>query len=130
MKKSIILCAIALAGFSFQGIANSEIPFENSISTEIKAASPFHLSIVKGDLATVQKLISLGSDVNEKWNGLTPAMYAARYNKTEILELLIIHGANLKAKCDRGHTALDYAKLSNATEAKEMITKALSTKKN
>ena len=70
----------------------------------------------KGDLETVSKLIDLGQDVNKKSNGLTPAMYAAKFNRVDILKLLLEKGAKLKIKSEKGMTAEQYAKLSNATD--------------
>ena len=129
MKKTIILSAIAMVFSLAQVNANSLPSHASDTSYEIKASSPFHLSIVKGDYETVVKLIDLGSDVNQKWNGMTPAMYAARYNRVEILQLLIDNGADLKKRCDKGKTAKYYAELSNATDAENLITETLSTKK-
>lgn len=127
MKKTIILSALALCCSLVAVDAKTENT--NSYSTlAIGESSPFHMSIVKGDIATVKKLINLGTDVNKKWNGLTPVMYAAKYNRTEILELLIDNGANLKAKCDKGHTAIEYAELSHADAAKSIIEKELEKK--
>ena len=88
-----------------------------TINTSKISVSPFCLAIVKGDLETVKKLIELGADVNEKSKGMTPAMYAAKYNKTAILQLLVKHGAEIKKKSEKGLTAMDYAKQSNATDA-------------
>lgn len=96
--------------------------------TETKTfnVSPFCMAIVKGDFETVKKLIAMGADVNAKSNGLTPLMYAAKYNRIEILNLLIDKGVNLKAKdSKKGYTALKFAELSNATEAKKILEKAL-----
>lgn len=89
--------------------------------------SPFCMAIVKGDFETVKKLISMGADVNERaGNGLTPVMFAARYNRTEILQLLIEEGADIKAKNPKnGFTALRYAELSNAREAYSILENAL-----
>ncbi|MGV8813453.1 MAG: ankyrin repeat domain-containing protein [Gelidibacter sp.] len=119
MKKTIIISALAL-GFAFNtSHATSSIqtvPSNTMIKTKI-SVSPFCLSIVKGDLDTVKKLIELGADVNEKSNGMTPAMYAAKYNRTDILEFLVKNGAELKKKSDNGWTAMDYAKRSNAKDA-------------
>jgi len=113
-------------------VANANFSNENhSISkelTEIKTfnVSPFCMAIVKGDFETVKKLIDMGADVNAKSNGLTPLMYAAKYNRIEILNLLIEKGVNLKAKdSKKGYTALKFAELSNATEAKKILKKAL-----
>jgi ankyrin repeat protein len=87
----------------------------------------FCKAIVNGDIETVQKLISLGEDVNQKSLGMTPAIVAARYNKAEILEILIAHGANLKIKSDKGYTALKTAEMSNAMEALQVIQDAVNS---
>lgn len=65
----------------------------------------------------VNKLIQLGADVNEASNGMTPAMYAAKYNRVDILELLVKNGAKLKKRSENGLNAMDYAKRSNAKDA-------------
>ncbi|WP_276389818.1 ankyrin repeat domain-containing protein [Eudoraea chungangensis] len=90
-----------------------------TVFTEVKALAlnSFCKAILQGDIETVKKLIDLGEDVNQKSLGMTPAMFAARYNKAEILELLIENGANLKMKSDKGYTAKKIAELSNAQDA-------------
>ena len=75
------------------------------------------VAISKGEIDLVKKLIDYGADVNEKSNGLTPLMIAARYNKVEIIKLLLANGAHLKEKNEIGITALKYAEISNAKEA-------------
>jgi len=119
MKKTIIISAIAL-GFAFT-TSNANTSVETAqFTTNIKSKvdiSPFCMSIVKGDLDTVKKLINLGADVNSKSNGMTPAMYAAKYNRVDILELLVTEGAELKKKSEKGLTAMEYAKQSNAKDA-------------
>ncbi len=119
MKKTIIITAIAL-GLSLTNLnATSTVANFNSLeSVQPKASvSPFCMSIVKGDIETVKKLIELGADVNQKSNGMTPAMYAARFNKVEILKLLVEKGADLNVKSTKGYKAEKYAELSNAKEA-------------
>lgn len=129
MKKTIIISAVALC-FSIATVSAS--PLKNStekystVSVLKFKVSPFCVSIAKGDFETVKKLIELGTDINQKSNGMTPAMYAARYNRTEILKLLISKGVDLKEKSHQGITALKYAELSNANEAAEIIKEALS----
>ena len=119
MKKTIVIIAIAL-GFSMTTLKASN-QITNSNATEFvktkSSVSPFCISIIKGDLDTVKKLIEFGADVNQKSNGMTPAMYAAKYNRVEILKLLIEKGANIEKESDKGMTAFDYAKLSNAKDA-------------
>lgn len=119
MKKTILITTLAL-GFSIATLNATNGIKEFSLLEVISSASnvsPFCLSIVKGDLDTVKKLIELGQDVNQKSNGLTPAMYAAKYNKIEILKYLVEKGAKLNLKSDVGFKAIKYAQLSNATEA-------------
>jgi len=83
--------------------------------------SSFCKAVIKGDLETVKRLIDLGEDVNQKSLGMTPAMFAARYNKVDVLEILIDNGADLNLKSNQGYTAKRYAELSNATDALELI---------
>ncbi|RXJ46107.1 ankyrin repeat domain-containing protein [Gelidibacter gilvus] len=119
MKKTIIISAIAL-GFAFH-TSNATTSIQTSkpssfVKTKV-SVNPFCVSIVKGDLETVKKLIQFGADVNEASNGMTPAMYAAKYNRVDILELLVKHGAELKKRTEKGLNAMDYAKRSNAKDA-------------
>ena len=125
MKKTIIVTAIAFCLAFTTSNANSEINYENETTAVKSNVSPFCLAIAKGDFDTVRKLVELGSDVNEKSDGMTPAMYAARYNRVDILKLLISKGAKLKVKSDRGLTAKDFAVISNATEVVSLIENAL-----
>ena len=80
MKKSAVIIAIAL-GFSFTTLhaTNDNVTTLTYETVTKRVVDPFCISIVKGDLDTVKKLIELGQDVNKKSNGLTPAMYAAKY---------------------------------------------------
>ncbi|WP_040278410.1 ankyrin repeat domain-containing protein [Psychroserpens damuponensis] len=117
MKKSAVIIAIAL-GFSFTTLhASNDIVTSSTYETVTKrAVDPFCISVVKGDLETVKKLIELGQDVNKKSNGLTPAMYAAKYNRLDILKLLVEKGAKLDVKSAKGMTAEKYAEASNAND--------------
>lgn len=118
MKKTAVIIAIAL-GFTVSS-SNASTPIMTYNNLEIvttkSQVNPFCTSIAKGDIETVKKLIELGEDVNRKSNGMTPSMYAARYNRVEILKLLLDHGAKLNARSDKGMTALKYAKQSNAVD--------------
>ena len=78
------------------------------------------------------KQIQMGNYEMVETTGLTTLMFAARHNKAKIAALLIKNGARLKTKSDRnGITALEFAELSNAKDAYEVINKALiEAKKN
>ncbi|KJD35819.1 ankyrin [Tamlana sedimentorum] len=131
MKKTIIISAIALSLGVTSVNANSISNDFNVVNYEyFFKVNSFCVSIAHGDLETVQKLIARGADVNQRSNGMTPAMYAAKFNRTDILKLLITHGADLKSKCSgKKMTALQYAKLHGAKDTAVIIKEALSKKK-
>lgn len=62
-------------------------------------------------------MIALGEDVNQKSLGMTPAIFAARYNKAEILKLLIDNGADIRIRSDSGYSIAKYAEAANAKDA-------------
>ncbi|WP_303317094.1 ankyrin repeat domain-containing protein [Flavivirga abyssicola] len=131
MKKSVIITAIALC-FSIVTV-NAKTITENTNTTNVEfvfKVNSFCVSIAKGDLETVQKLIERGADVNEMSNGMTPVMYAAKFNRTDILKLLIAKGANLKAKSAKKMTALKYAQLHGANDAAAIIKEAIAKSKS
>ena len=97
-----------------------EVHRESNIVNAFEINS-FCKAIIQGDVELVRKMIALGEDVNQKSLGKTPAHYAARYNKPEILELLIQNGANLKKRCDQGYSVKKYAELAKAKEALQVI---------
>lgn len=124
MRKTVLIIAVAMglitapSLFATNGTSTSNQFLEVNVKSEISA---FCKAIVKGDYETVEKLIELGTNVNEVSLGLTPAMYAAKFNKVEILKLLVEKGANLKLRSDKGFTAKRYAQLSNAQDALEYL---------
>ncbi|WP_158843915.1 ankyrin repeat domain-containing protein [Algibacter sp. L1A34] len=130
MKKSIIISAIALC-FSLGTVNATPVTSTDYTLVNVRyfKVNSFCVSIALGDIDTVMKLLSLGEDVNQVSNGMTPAMYAAKFNRTEILELLIIHGADLKAKNSKKMTAAKYAKIHGATDAGLIIKETLAEKK-
>ncbi|HDZ13329.1 hypothetical protein LCGC14_0822770 [marine sediment metagenome] len=121
MRKTVVtaaaVCLLAVSGLSAMDITNDMKVPSLHWGIENVDISSFCKAIVKGDFETVKSLIELGEDVNQKTLGMTPAMFAARYNRVDILELLIEHGANLKMRSDCGFSVKKYAELSNATDA-------------
>ena len=132
MKKLILAFAL------FTGVLVSAKSIEpnylisSSHSYYLTNVNSFCKEIQMGNYEMVETLINEGVDVNKKSTGLTPLMFAARHNKAKIAALLIKNGARLKTKSDRnGITALEFAELSNAKDAYEVINKALiEAKKN
>ena len=122
MKKSVIYLGLALVAFGNVAMASNEIStVKNPVELTGYAANPLNVAISKGEIDLVKKFIEYGADINETTNGLTPLMYAARYNQVEIIKLLLEKGANLKVKDERGFTALNHAENSKATEAVELL---------
>jgi len=119
MKKTILTAMACSMLMVTLAIAKTETSNNISYVTELiveKELSTFCKAIMKGDVDTVKRLIDLGEDVNAKSLGMTPAIFAARYNKAEILEVLIDNGADLTLKCNKGWTIEKHAKLSNAKD--------------
>jgi ankyrin repeat protein len=119
MKKTIIYLGITLMAFSSLSFASNTSFIGNQKVLNIFSESPSTLAIAisKGEIETVKQFIESGTKVNKKLNGLTPLMYAARYNKVEIIQYLLQKGADRDIKDSQGFTALKHAQLSNANEA-------------
>lgn len=124
MKKSISFFSLALVMLGNVAFAsNVEInPSKVSSSYETSDVNPLCLAISKGDITTVKQIISYGIDINETTNrGMTPLMYAAIYNQSEIAKLLLEKGAKLDMKDKSGSTALDHAKNSGFESVVEVL---------
>ena len=119
MKKSIVYLGVALVAFTNVSLASNFKCFnaDKKVITSAYDASPLNVAILKGDIQSVLKFIEYGADVNEKSEEMTPLMTAARYNKVEIIKILLAQGAKPGVKNEKGFTALKYAQLSNAAEA-------------
>lgn len=125
MKKSISYFSLALVMLGNVVLASngSNHSSNNSFNYEIASdVNPLCMAISKGDIATVKQIIAYGVDVNDSTNrGMTPLMYAAIYNQTEIAKLLLEKGADLSKKDKSGSTALDHAKTSGSTAVLELL---------
>lgn len=126
MKKSIVYLGLALLAFTNVSLASNSNTFaaEKIVTSIYNEVTPLNAAIAKGDVEAVKKFIEYGADVNDKSNGMSPLMLAARYNKVEIIKILLANGANLKTKDERGFNALKHAELSNATEAIQLLKQA------
>lgn len=127
MKKLVLSIAL-LTATTVNVFANNITTKETrNVTTTISAdVNTFCKLIREGNFEAVKAMIENGENINKKSSGLTPLMYAARYNKVKIAQLLIDRGAKLKAKSDRGgFTALKWAKLTKATKVISIIEKAL-----
>jgi hypothetical protein len=130
MKKLFLSLALV------SGMAVSAAPLTSNESVETSnneviytiEVNTFCKLIAKGDIDAVKSMIEAGTDINQKSVGMTPLMYAARYNRVEIVNLLIAQGADLKTKSNRGFTALEYAEMSKANDTYKIISDTLNSK--
>ena len=123
MKKSVVIMALALG---FSTVTVNALNFETtSDGIEVTATnskvSPLALAVAKGNLIKVKQLIKQGADVNKKSNGMLPIHYAAKYNRVDVMRVLITAGSKIHSRCDKGYTALKYAKLSKAKDAQQFL---------
>lgn len=112
MKKSIMFLGLALA-LSFNALATNNVVVDYN--------NPLCIAISKNDTQTATKIIEYGADVNESFKGMTPLMFAARYNNLDMFKILLQKGADISVKDSKGKTALNYAQMSNATDVIEFL---------
>ncbi|MDQ6473072.1 ankyrin repeat domain-containing protein [Flavobacterium sp. LHD-80] len=119
MKKSVIILGVALVAFANVSMAANHTTSAVNPKIEVSRnfSAPLHVAVSKGDIEIVKKFIAYGANVNEQSEDMTPLMIAARYNKVEIIKVLLENDARPEDKNEQGFTALKYAQLSNATEA-------------
>ncbi|WP_025742926.1 ankyrin repeat domain-containing protein [Aquimarina pacifica] len=122
MKKTIltVMTIMFISSVSLAKEANSTTTSYDYELVTFKA-NPLCMAIVKGDLEAVKKMIEFGNDVNEVSEGMTPLMYAARYNRLEIIKVLVEKGAKIKTKNRKGYNAIKFAEISNAKEAVALL---------
>ena len=126
MKKTVLTVAMAFALVAAS--ANTETGvhtnnFTTTMGSKVSKPGPdsFCKAIMEGDVETVKRMIVLGEDVDQKSLGKTPEIFAASYNKAEIMRILIANGADLSIICDKGFTVEKYAELSNATDVLKVL---------
>lgn len=131
MRKTI-LTLLALGVLSMVQARTADVPVKVTKETHLTPyfkLNSFCKAIVTGDVEAVKKMISLGEDINQKSLGMAPVHFAARYNQSEILEILIANGADLKRRCDKGFSVMKHAELSNATDVISVLKEEKAKKK-
>ncbi len=121
MKKLTILVMCMVVSFVLANDPVKDLKSYKVVKTEIINVSPFCISIAKGDYEMVKKMVELGTEVNKFSEDMTPLMYAARYNRVEIIKLLVANGAKINTKNTKGYNAMKYAELSGAKEAMTLL---------
>lgn len=76
----------------------------------VQGLTPLVWAAYRGDLNTVQRLLSREGELNAKTHlGVTPLMAAAQSGSREVVQLLMNHGADPDAVDRAGHSALTVA---------------------
>ena len=120
MKKTILTLSLTVMFLGYGLLANETKPraeFSSMAYIVGDDISSFCKAVMHGDIDAVRRMLALGEKINKKSLGMTPVMFAARYNKAAVLQLLIDKGANLRIKSNQGFSVKKYAELSNAVEA-------------
>ena len=141
--KNLLLTSLFIVALGFNSFASNSSPSadsesesEESIDYNLVNSNYYNVigdlkvnSFVKliqlNDYHAVRNLVNAGENIDKKSVGMTPLMFAARQNKVAIVKLLISEGAKLKTESKNGHTALEYAKMSHATESYDLIKAAM-----
>lgn len=126
MKKLILPIVLGLLVITSASATEYTSNTLTSIEQSVNSLDTFFKAIKDGDYNSVKTLLESGQKVNEKQKGLTPLMFAARYNRHKIAKLLIGFGADMKAVSTNGiYTPLKMARLSKSKETYYVIKAAL-----
>ncbi|MEM7184233.1 MAG: ankyrin repeat domain-containing protein [Spirochaetota bacterium] len=97
----------------------AKLLFKYGADINVQSASGWNglmLASYNGDISTVQWLLEKYAKLNSKvewtdgqYDGATALTIAVFHNHTDIVKLLLKHGADPQTKCDRGMTPYDYA---------------------
>ena len=122
MKKIIVILFV----FGAMSLSNTYASTDSNTTENVAIVMNDEMSVLckaamKGDVEKVRSLLATGENVNEKSLGMTPAMYAARYNRAEVMKVLLLNQANLNMKSDQGYTVKEYAKMSGAQDVLNVL---------
>ena len=106
---------------------DSPVILQGSAGSRSYAGEPFLRHLI---LAAIEQYPHLpvvmhqdhGADVNATTpDGKTPLMFAAMFNQTAIMELLLSHGANADLQSADGMTAMSLAQSMNAQDSIQLL---------
>lgn len=132
MKKSVTILALALC-LTLPNLNASNFETTTNVVTVVnptEKVDALSMAAIKGDVEKVKMLLKNGMNVNAKSNGMLPIHYAARYNRVEVIKVLITAGSKIHRTCDKGLTPLRHAEKTNASEAAEFLIRFKYTKDN
>lgn len=87
-----------------------------------RGLSPFDGAAFKGDVAVVDAFLAAGVDVDEAGpDGRTPLMWAAAFNRTDVVVRLLAAGARRDVVDHAGRAAVDHAVAMGAGDAADLL---------
>ncbi|XP_078664037.1 uncharacterized protein LOC144907104 [Branchiostoma floridae x Branchiostoma belcheri] len=107
---------------------SSERPESSQEGSEEMDLDTFYRAVEKGDVQTVRRGLDagVGVKVKRRWQGrddMTSLHVASWYGKTEVVELLLKHGADLEARTKDDMTALHVASGNGETKVAAFLLK-------
>lgn len=114
------------------GIGETIVPDFASLVPNAETANEFMLTAIsKGDIAALRLLLAMKAQINYSLHGTTPLHLAAEKGYSNIVELLLEHGADPHVVNAEGKTPLEVAlakkKFARTTELLFNVTKFLPT---
>ena len=96
-----------------------------ALTCEAASAENFSDVCKTGTPEQIKAMIDAGADVNAKdEHGMTPLMWAAQNQNSDVIAALLKAGADLNAKDGKGNTALDRARAYKNEKAATALIKA------
>lgn len=115
------ICTAASLGRSEDVIRMLEADPNLKDATGAHGIPLMHYPVVTGNRELAEALLAYGVDVNAGEGGNTALHGAAQFNRADMVEWLIEHGANINALDYEGKTALTRAVAQNNNEVAEVL---------
>ncbi len=118
----LLLVAISFANYVWKLLPTGvEAPAKASGED---AALALTKAVQRGEMSLVRRLLDMGVDPNAAADGRTPLMVAAEHGYTDMVQLLLAHGADPAAKDAAGRTAGEIALDQGFTRAAAVLRQA------
>ncbi len=95
----------------------------NLFDKDLEGVSVLEVAITYNSFFVAQKAIDAGADVTktDRFSGFTPLMAAVCYNRRDLVELLLSHGADQHSKDRLGLDAQGYAKKTHRKKILKLL---------